>query len=107
MLGLSIAVSLMETSFLQGLVLSRAVKGVEELVNEFTVYGPTAGFMSCMIAILYFFTVYGLELLGSSTICRPWFRGLLADYAYVVRFTPYPILMTLHSLSTRLEPSSG
>ncbi|GAT27580.1 HCO3- transporter family protein [Aspergillus luchuensis] len=67
-----------------GLVLSRAVKGVEELVNEFTVYGPTAGFMSCMIAILYFFTVYGLELLGSSTICRPWFRGLLADYAYVV-----------------------
>ncbi|BCS07974.1 hypothetical protein ALUC_20344A [Aspergillus luchuensis] len=60
------------------------IKGVEELVNEFTVYGPTAGFMSCMIAILYFFTVYGLELLGSSTICRPWFRGLLADYAYVV-----------------------
>ncbi|PWY85491.1 hypothetical protein BO83DRAFT_443305 [Aspergillus eucalypticola CBS 122712] len=60
------------------------IKGVEELVNEFTVYGPTAGFMSCMIAILYFFTIYGLELLGSSTICRPWFRGLLADYAYVI-----------------------
>ncbi|GLB14894.1 boron transporter 4 [Aspergillus tubingensis] len=60
------------------------IKGVEELVNEFTVYGPTAGFMSCMIAILYFFTIYVLELLGSSTICRPWFRGLLADYAYVI-----------------------
>ncbi|GFN15318.1 boron transporter 4 [Aspergillus tubingensis] len=60
------------------------IKGVEELVNEFTVYGPTAGFMSCMIAILYFFTIYGLELLGSSTICRPWLRGLLADYAYVI-----------------------
>lgn len=84
MLGLSIAVSLIETIVLEGLVLSQAVKGVEELVNEFTVYGPTAGFMSCMIAILYFFTIYSLELLGSSTICRPWFRGLLADYAYVV-----------------------
>ncbi|KAI2846644.1 hypothetical protein CBS63078_254 [Aspergillus niger] len=30
------------------------IKGVEELVNEFTVYGPTAGFMSCMIAILIY-----------------------------------------------------
>ncbi|GKZ24062.1 boron transporter 4 [Aspergillus brasiliensis] len=60
------------------------IKGVEELVNEFSVYGPTAGFMSCMIAILYFFTIYGLELVGSSTICRSWLRGLLADYAYVI-----------------------
>ncbi|KAI2958799.1 hypothetical protein CBS147323_8575 [Aspergillus niger] len=60
------------------------IKAVEELVNEFTVYGPTAGFMSCMIAILYFFTIYGLELVGSSTICRPWLRELLADYAYVI-----------------------
>ncbi|KAF9882798.1 hypothetical protein FE257_005146 [Aspergillus nanangensis] len=60
------------------------IKGVEELVNEFTEYGSTAGFMSCMIAILYFLTIYGLEMLGSSTICRPWFRGLLADYAYVI-----------------------
>ncbi|GKZ59227.1 boron transporter 4 [Aspergillus niger] len=60
------------------------IKGVEELVNEFTVYGPTAGFMSCMIAILYFFTIYSLELVGSSTICRPWLRELLADYAYVI-----------------------
>ncbi|OJJ62108.1 hypothetical protein ASPSYDRAFT_76052 [Aspergillus sydowii CBS 593.65] len=60
------------------------IKGVEELVNEFTVYGGTAGFLSCLIAILYFLTIYGLEWLGSSTICRPWFRGLLADYAYVI-----------------------
>ncbi|KAL4944174.1 hypothetical protein BDV06DRAFT_210474 [Aspergillus oleicola] len=60
------------------------IKGVEELVNEFTSYGPAAGFMSCMIAILYFLSIYGLEWLGSSTVCRPWFRGLLADYAYVI-----------------------
>ncbi|GFF39868.1 putative transporter C543.05c [Aspergillus udagawae] len=37
-----------------------------------------------MIAILYFLTIYGLERLGSSTIWKPWFRGLLADYAYVI-----------------------
>ncbi|KAB8078327.1 HCO3 transporter family-domain-containing protein [Aspergillus leporis] len=60
------------------------IKGVEELINEFTKSGATAGFMSCMIAILYFLTIYGLEWLGSSTVCRPWFRGLLADYAYVI-----------------------
>ncbi|PLB54685.1 hypothetical protein P170DRAFT_452394 [Aspergillus steynii IBT 23096] len=60
------------------------IKGVEELVNEFSEYGSAAGFMSTMIAILYFLTIYGLEMLGSSTICRPWFRELLADYAYVI-----------------------
>ncbi|KAF2107418.1 anion exchange family protein [Lophiotrema nucula] len=59
------------------------VKGVEELVNEFTSVSPTAGFMSCMIAILYFGSVYGLEKLGSSTMWKPFVRGLLADYAYV------------------------
>lgn len=87
-------------------MLSHAVKGVEELVNEFSVYGPTAGFMSCMIAILYFFTIYGLELVGSSTICRSWLRGLLADYAYVVRFlltTPENLFLSIH----RSELSSG
>ncbi|KAI9036993.1 anion exchange family protein [Aspergillus affinis] len=60
------------------------IKGVEELVSEFSEYGSAAGYMSTMIAILYFLTIYGLEMLGSSTICRPWFRGLLADYAYVI-----------------------
>ncbi|KAH2927729.1 hypothetical protein KXW73_008536, partial [Aspergillus fumigatus] len=60
------------------------IKGVEELVNEFTTQGNTAGFMSTMIAVLYFLTIYGLERLGSSTIWKPWFRGLLADYAYVI-----------------------
>ncbi|KAL6232118.1 hypothetical protein BDW75DRAFT_247391 [Aspergillus navahoensis] len=60
------------------------IKGVEELNNEFTLSGPTAGFLSSLIAVLYFLTVYGLEWLGSSTVCRPWFRKLLADYAYVI-----------------------
>ncbi|KAL2803423.1 HCO3 transporter family-domain-containing protein [Aspergillus granulosus] len=60
------------------------IKGVEELVNEFTKHGLAAGYLSCLIAVLYFLTIYGLEWLGSSTACRPWFRGLLADYAYVI-----------------------
>jgi hypothetical protein len=59
------------------------VKGVEELVNEFSVASPAAGFLSCLIAIMYFGSVYGLAKLGSSVIWRPWFRTILADYAYV------------------------
>lgn len=64
-------------------MLRRAVKGVEELVNEFSSPNHTSGFMSCMLAILYFLTVYGLEMLGNSTVFKPIFRTLLADYAYV------------------------
>ena len=60
------------------------VKGVEELVNEFNLSGNVGGYLSCVIAIMYFGTVYGLEKIGSSTIGKPGARGLLADYAYVV-----------------------
>lgn len=59
------------------------VKGVEELVNEFSVASPAAGYLSCIIAILYFGSVYFLEKLGASTMWKPWFRGILADYAYI------------------------
>lgn len=62
-----------------------AVKGVEELVNEFDEYGSTAGYLACMIAILYFASVYALEKLGNGRIWQAGFRGILADYAYVVR----------------------
>jgi hypothetical protein len=57
---------------------------VEELISEFTSKGSAAGFVSCMIAILYFLTIYSLEIIGSSTVWTAAFRGLLADYAYVV-----------------------
>lgn len=53
------------------------------MVNEFDATSHTAGYMSCMIAILYFLSIYGLEILGNSTVFRPVVRGLLADYAYV------------------------
>ena len=59
-------------------------KGVEELIYQFTSRGSTVGFLSAMIAILYFATVYALEKLWSSTMWKPGFRGLLADYAYPV-----------------------
>lgn len=57
---------------------------MEELVHEFDSQGRTAGYLACIIAILYFLSVYGLEKLGSSTIWSAGFRGMLADYAYVV-----------------------
>ncbi|KAK9242020.1 HCO3 transporter family-domain-containing protein [Lipomyces tetrasporus] len=56
---------------------------IEELVSEFSTKGTAAGYLSCMIAILYFATIYALEKLGSSTIWKPWCRSILADYAYV------------------------
>ncbi|KAK4075189.1 hypothetical protein Purlil1_12774 [Purpureocillium lilacinum] len=59
------------------------IKGVEELVNEFVTEGRAAGYLACMIAMLYFGSVYGLEKLGSSTIWKAGFRGMLGDYAYV------------------------
>ncbi|KAL3439129.1 HCO3 transporter family-domain-containing protein [Aspergillus tetrazonus] len=76
------------------------VKGVEELTNEFALYGPTAGFLSSLIAVLYFLTVYGLERVGSSTVCKPWIRGLLADYAYVVRL--YLFTHIIHARTLQL-----
>lgn len=62
----------------------RIVKGVEELVNEFAEEGIAAGYLACLIAILYFGSVYGLEKLGSSTTWNSTARGFIADYAYVV-----------------------
>ncbi|CAI6333057.1 unnamed protein product [Periconia digitata] len=59
------------------------VKGVEELVNEFAVSGNAGGYLTCLVAILYFGSVYSIEKLGSSVLWKPWFRSLLADYAYV------------------------
>lgn len=79
---------------------SYSVKGVEELVAEFTTFNSTQGYLSCVIAILYFGTIYSLEAIGQSTLLRPWFRGILADYAYPVRFLHLyrPLLIRLTSI---------
>lgn len=60
------------------------VKGVELLIGEFESHGPADGFMSVTIALLFFFTVYVLELVGKGIWFRPWVRSLLGDYAYPV-----------------------
>lgn len=40
--------------------------------------------MACVIAILYFGTIYALETIGNSILFSTWSRGILADYAYPV-----------------------
>jgi len=64
------------------------VKGVEELVSLFDSYGNVDGYLSCVIAILYFGTVYALEKMGSGVLGKPWARGILADFAYPVSLGP-------------------
>lgn len=59
------------------------VKGVEELVYLFEASDFAGGYLSIVIAILYFGSVYGLEKLGSSTLWTPGVRGILADYSFV------------------------
>jgi len=59
------------------------VKGVEELVYLFEPSGFEGGYLSIVIAILYFGSVYGLEKLGGSTIGTAWIRSILADYSFV------------------------
>ena len=62
--------------------------------------------MSATIALLFFFTVYALELVKSGIWFRPWIRGLLGDYAYPVSTAPANI--HLHQLKViRLPPFSG
>lgn len=58
---------------------------MEELTSEFDEFGSVNGYLSCMIAILYFGTIYILEKIGNGVLVKPWARGLLADYAYPVR----------------------
>jgi hypothetical protein len=60
------------------------VKGVEELVYLFEPTTLAGGYLSIVIAILYFSSVYGLEKLGSSTLWKPWVRGILADYSFAI-----------------------
>ncbi|KAM0492590.1 hypothetical protein ACHAP8_009767 [Fusarium lateritium] len=80
------------------------VKGVEELVNEFDQEGSAAGYLACIIAILYFGTVYGLERLGSSTFWKPGVRTILADYAYVAPV--HTDSLTVYETDLKIIPTS-
>ena len=61
-----------------------AVKGVELLIGEFESDGPEDGFMSVVIALMFFFSVYVLEWVRNGVWFRPWVRNILGDYAYPV-----------------------
>lgn len=58
---------------------------MELLIAEFEADGPVNGYASVVIALLFFFTVYVLELVGKSIWFRPGVRGFLGDYAYPVK----------------------
>ncbi|TKA28607.1 hypothetical protein B0A50_02934 [Salinomyces thailandicus] len=62
------------------------IKGVEELVAQFYERGENlpGGYLSIVIALCYWFSVYVLELMGSTHYFRPWVRGLLSDFAYPI-----------------------
>jgi hypothetical protein len=60
------------------------VKGVEELVDQFNNGSVPGGYLSVVIALCYWFTVYGLELMGSTIMFRPYIRKFLSDFAYPI-----------------------
>jgi hypothetical protein len=59
------------------------VKGVEELVYLFQESNFDGGYLSIVIAIVYFGSVYSLEKLGGSTLFTPGLRSIIADYSFV------------------------
>ncbi|WPG99464.1 putative transporter [Acrodontium crateriforme] len=60
------------------------IKGVEELVAQFPESNSAAGYLSIVIALCYWFTVYGLELIGGTIYFKPSVRKMLSDYAYPI-----------------------
>jgi hypothetical protein len=62
------------------------IKGVEELVAQFYEDAGqiTGGYLSIVIAIGYWATVYVLEYMGKTTMLKPWIRKSLADFAYPI-----------------------
>ena len=62
------------------------IKGVEELVAQFYEDAGqiTGGYLSIVIALCYWATVYVLENMGKTTMFKPWIRKLLADFAFPI-----------------------
>ncbi|KAL1581806.1 hypothetical protein WHR41_09465 [Cladosporium halotolerans] len=62
------------------------IKGVEELVAQFYEDAGqiTGGYLSIVIAIGYWASVYLLEHIGKTTMFTPWVRKSLADFAYPI-----------------------
>jgi hypothetical protein len=61
-----------------------AVKGVEELIAQFDDSTAAAGYLSIVVALCYWATVYALEMLPHTVVFTPVTRKLLSDFAYPV-----------------------
>ena len=68
------------------------VKGVQELIAQFTESTHEAGFLSVVVALCYWATVYALEMLPHTVVFTPVTRKLLSDYAYPVSSMSYATL---------------
>ena len=61
------------------------IKGVEELIAQFDdTHSRQSGYLSCIIALVYWFSVTKLEAMQGSLFARGWLRKALSDYAYPV-----------------------
>ncbi|KAI5205320.1 hypothetical protein E4T39_03112 [Aureobasidium subglaciale] len=58
------------------------IKGVQELIAQFDESSQAAGFLSIVVALCYWATVYALEMLPHTVVFTPVTRKLLSDYAY-------------------------
>ena len=71
--------------------------------------------MSVSVALLFFFTVYILEMVGKGVWFRPWVRGFIGDYAYPVSppqslhyfLLAYLVLKDRHNVLDRFCSFSG
>jgi hypothetical protein len=66
-----------------------AVKGVQELIAQFSQSTHEAGFLSIVVALCYWATVYALEMLPHTVVFTPVTRKVLSDYAYPVSDSSY------------------
>ncbi|KEQ90727.1 hypothetical protein AUEXF2481DRAFT_92700 [Aureobasidium subglaciale EXF-2481] len=60
------------------------IKGVQELIAQFDESSQAAGFLSIVVALCYWATVYALEMLPHTVVFTPVTRKLLSDYAYPI-----------------------
>ncbi|KAG9678433.1 hypothetical protein KCU99_g1260, partial [Aureobasidium melanogenum] len=60
------------------------IKGVQELIAQFYESTHTAGFLSIVVALCYWATVYALEMLPHTVVFTPVTRKVLSDYAYPI-----------------------
>ncbi|THV87828.1 hypothetical protein D6D29_00421 [Aureobasidium pullulans] len=60
------------------------IKGVQELIAQFSQSTHEAGFLSIVVALCYWATVYALEMLPHTVVFTPVTRKLLSDYAYPI-----------------------